>query len=164
VPKGVTAGFSPTSIAGPGNGSSNLTLTETTGATSGSYNLTVTASGGGVTRTQPLRLTVLTPSFTVALAASSATIKQGGTIPIKVTMNAINGFSAAIALSVSGLPKGVTATYLPTSIAAPGTGKSTITLKVASGAGSNIGVSTLTVTGKGGGVTQTQKLTLTVTH
>ena len=164
VPKGVTAGFSPTSIAGPGNGSSNLTLTETTGATSGSYNLTVTASGGGVTRTQPLRLTVLTPSFTVALAASSATIKQGGTIPIKVTMNAINGFSAAIALSVSGLPKGVTATYLPTSIAAPGNGNSTMTLKVASAAGSNTGASTLTVTGKGGGVTQTQKLTLTVTH
>jgi uncharacterized membrane protein len=141
-----------------------LTLTETTGATFGSYNLTVTASGGGVTKTQLIRLTVLTPSFTLALGASNATIKQGGTMPIKVTVTAINGFSAVIALSVSGLPKGVTATYSPTSIAAPGNGNSTMTLKVASGAGSNTGASTLMVTGKGGGVTQTQKLTLSVTH
>ena len=87
-----------------------------------------------------------------------------GTTPIKVTMTAIDGFSEVIALSVSGLPKGVTAAYLPTSIAAPGNGNSTMTLKVASGAGSNTGASTLTVTGKGGGVRQTQKLTLTVTH
>ena len=109
-------------------------------------------------------MTVLTPSFTVALGGSNVSIKQGGTMPVTVTTAAINGFSAAIALSVSGLPKGVTAAYLPTSIAAPGNGKSTLTLKVASGTQSTTGTSNLTVTGKGGGVTQTHNLTLTVTH
>lgn len=164
LPKDITAGFLPTSIAAPGNGSSQLTLTETTGATAGIYNLTVAASGGGVTKTQPIRLTVVTPSFTMALGGSSANMKQGGTMPIKVTTTANKGFTSAIALSVSGLPKGVTATFLPTSIGAPGNGKSTMTMKVASGAGSSAGTYTLTLSGKGGGVTQTQKLTLTVAH
>jgi hypothetical protein len=164
VPKGITAGFSPSSLASPGTGSSRLTLTETTGATSGSYNVTVTASGGGVTKTQLVRVTVLTPNFTVVLGANSATIKQGGTMAINVTTAVVNGFSAGVTLSVSGLPKGVTTTFLPTSIVAPGNGKSAMTLKVASGTGSNLGNSTLTVTGQGGGVTQTQKLTLTITH
>lgn len=164
LPKGVAATFVPSRVGAPGNGTSELTLTETTGAISGVYNLTVTASGGGVTKIQPVRLTVLTPAFSVAPGVSSASIKRGGTTSIKVITAALNGFSAAIALAVSGLPKGVTATCLPTTIAAPGNGKSTITLKAASGLGSGVGTSTLTVTGKGGGLTHTQKLTLTVTH
>jgi hypothetical protein len=162
LPKGVTAGFSPTSIATPGSGSSKLTLTETAGAVSGTHNLTVTATGGGVTKTQPLDLTVVVPSFTMTLSSTSVSMKQGGTTPIKVTTAAINGFNAAIALSVNGLPKGVTASWTRTTIAAPGGGTSTLTLKAASG--TNVGAYHLTVTSTGGGVTKTQSLTLTVTH
>ena len=68
-----------------------------------------------------------------------------------------------VALSISGLPKGVTASFVG-AIAAPGNGRSMLTLKVASGTGANVGTYSLTVTGTGGGMTQTQKLTLTVTH
>jgi pseudomonalisin len=164
LPKGVTAGFSPPSIAAPGSGTSTLTLTETTAATSGTYNLTVTATGGGVTKTQPLSLTVVAPSFTMRLSGTSVSMKPGGSMPITVTTTAVNGFNSAVALSVSGLPKGVTASFTRSSIPAPGSGSSTLTLKVASGTGANVGTYSLTVTGSGGGATQTQKLTLTVTH
>jgi len=164
LPKGVTAGFSRSSIPAPGSGTSTLTLTETTGAISGTYNLTVTATGGGVTKTQPLSLKVVAPSFTMRLSGTSVSMRQGGTMPITVTTTAVSGFNSAVALSVSGLPKGVTASFTRASIAAPGNGSSTLTLKVASGTGANVGTYTLTVTGAGGRLTQTQKLTLIVTH
>jgi subtilase family serine protease len=164
VPQGVRAGFSLSTIAAPGSGASTMTLTETTGAISGTYNLTVTATGGGVTKTQPLSLTVVAPSFTMRLSGTSVSMKQGGSMPITVTTSAVNGFNSAVALSVSGLPKGVTGSFARSSIPAPGNGGTTLTLKVASGTGANVGTYSLTVTGTGGGVTQTQKLTLTVTH
>jgi pseudomonalisin len=164
LPKGVTAGFSRSSIPAPGSGTSTLTLTETTGAISGTYNLTVTATGGGVTKTQPLSLKVVAPSFTMRLSGTSVSMRQGGTMPVTVTTTAVSGFNSAVALSVSGLPKGVTASFTRASIAAPGNGSSTLTLKVASGTGANVGTYTLTVTGAGGRLTQTQKLTLIVTH
>jgi pseudomonalisin len=57
-PKGLTATFSPASIASPGNGSSTLTVASTTTATTGTYTLTITATGGGLTRTQKLAITL----------------------------------------------------------------------------------------------------------
>jgi uncharacterized membrane protein len=164
VPQGVRAGFSLSTIAAPGSGASTMTLTETPGAISGTYNLTVTATGGGVTKIQPLSLRVVAPSFTMRLSSTSVSMKQGGSMPIAVTTTAVNGFNSAVALSVSGLPKGVTASFARSSIPAPGNGGTTLTLKVASGTGANVGTYSLTVTGTGGGVTQTQKLTLTITH
>ena len=161
LPKGVTASFAPTSIAAPGNGSSTLTLMAASGTAPGSFNLTVTATGGGVTKTQPLSLTVLVPpSFTLTPSATSATVSPGGSIPIRLSTTGVNGFQSAVALSVSGLPKGVTASFAPTSIAAPGNGSSTLTLAAASGTAS--GSFNLTVTATGGGVTKTQPLSLTV--
>jgi hypothetical protein len=162
LPKGVTAALSHTSIAAPGNGASTLTLTEITGAAASIYNLTITGTGGGVTKTATLRLTVVLPSFTLMLSGTSVTMKHGGTIPVTVTTTVVSGFNSAVAFSLTGLPKGVTAGFSPTSIAAPGNGSSTLTLKAASGTAS--GTFTLTVTGAGKALTETQKLTLTITH
>jgi uncharacterized membrane protein len=160
LPKGVTAGFAPTSIASPGNGSSKLTLAAASGTAAGTYNLTITAKGGGVTQTQPFTLTVVVPSFTLTLGTSKANVTAGGSIPITVSTAALTGFKSALALSVSGLPKGVTASFAPTSIAAPGNGSSKLTLKAASTTVAN--TYNLTVTGTGGGVTKTQPFSLTV--
>jgi hypothetical protein len=164
LPKGVTAGFLPTSIAAPGNGSSTLTLTETSGATSGTYAPTVSAIGGVVTKSQTLSLKVIAPSLRLRLSGTSVSLKPGSSVQLRVTTAAIDGFNSAIALSVGGLPKGVTSSFSRTSIAAPGNGSRTLTLKAASGTGAKVGTYTLTVTGVGGGVTQTKKVTLTVKH
>jgi Big-like domain-containing protein len=58
LPSGVTAGFSPTSIAAPGNGSSTLSFTASSTAATGTFNVTVTATGGGITHTDTVSLTV----------------------------------------------------------------------------------------------------------
>jgi hypothetical protein len=64
-------------------------------------------------------------------------------------------------LSASGLPTGVTASFNPASIAAPGSGSSTLTLSAASTA--TTGTANVTVTASGGGVTHTATVALTVT-
>ena len=164
LPKGITAKFSPGSIATPASGDSTLTLTEASGAVSGTHSVTISASGGGVTKTQAITLTVVAPGFTLTLSGASVSIRQGGSLSITATITPVNAFNSAVALSVSGLPRGVTSSLSPSSLAAPGSGSTTLSLNVASGNGSNAGKYTLTVTGTGGGLTQSQKLTLTITR
>jgi subtilase family serine protease len=162
LPKGVTASFSPPILAAPGSGSNTLTLTEAAGAVSGTYNLTLSATGGGITRVQPLSLIVVAPSFALALSGASVSIKAGGSIPITITTTAVNGFNAAIALSVPTLPKGVTAAFVSGKIPAPGNGSTT--LKISSLSTASAGTYNLIISATGGGITQTQKLTLILTH
>ena len=159
-PKGVTAKFAPPSIASPGNGSSTLTLTSAASTLGGVYSLTIFGAGGGTTKTQTLSLTVIGPNFAVELGGTNVVVARGGSIPITVTTAAANGFVAAVALSISGLPKGVTASFAPVSIPSPGNGSSTLTLKAASTALS--GAASLTLSATGGGMTRTQILSLTV--
>jgi len=159
LPKGVTAKFTPGTIAG--NGSSMLTLKAATTASAGTFSITVKASGGGIVRSQILSLEVVVPSFTVALSGTSIKIGRGGSSPVTVTSAVVNGFNSALALSVSGMPRGVTASFMPSRIAAPGNGNAVVTLKVASTAVS--GGYNLTVKANGGGTTKTQVLRLSVT-
>jgi subtilase family serine protease len=157
--QGVTASFAPPSIASPGSGKSILTLSAASGAAPGVSSLIVKATGGGLTQIQTLSLTVLTPSFTLTSSATSTSVAAGGSVPVTLTTALLYGFKAAIGLSVSGVPKGVTASFTPTSIASPGSGTSALKLSVASGTAA--GTCTLTVTATGGGVTKTQVLSLT---
>jgi hypothetical protein len=72
----------------------------------------------------------------------------------------LSGFTSTIFLSVSELPKGVTATFTPAHIAANGKGSSMLTLAAASSAVA--GKTNLTVSATGGGITKTETLALTV--
>jgi subtilase family serine protease len=94
-----------------------------------------------------------------SLSATSVSILQGSSGSSTVTSTVVDGFDSAVALSVSGLPTGVTGTFNPTSIT--GSGTSTLSLTVASTTAA--GSYTVTVKGVGGGITQTTTLTLTVT-
>jgi pseudomonalisin len=162
LPKGVTAAFSPTSIASPGNGSSTLTLTAGTGATAGTAAVTVTATGSGATKTLVLALTV--PSANVATASGAgpitAELKIGGKTQINISGARLSGFTSAITLAVSGLPKGVTAIFTPVHLAA--NGESGSVLMLAAGSNAVAGESNLTMSALGGRVTKTQVLRLTV--
>jgi cardiolipin synthase A/B len=163
LPTGATAGFNPTSIAAPGSGSSTLTITVGSSTAVGVYTVTVTGSGGGLTETAGLTLTVssgATPSFTISAAPTSLTVNQGASGTSTITTAVSGGFDAAIALSASGLPTGATAGFNPTSIAAPGSGSSIMTITV--GSSTAVGTYTVTVTGSGGGVTQTATVSLSV--
>jgi uncharacterized membrane protein len=65
-----------------------------------------------------------------------------------------------VSLSASGAPAGVTATFVPASIAAPGSGTSQLTLRVSSSA--PVGTHAITITGTAGSVTHSATLTLTI--
>jgi subtilase family serine protease len=160
LPTGVTGSFSPASIPAPGNGSSTLTLAAAGTTAVGNYTITVTATAGSLTQTAQFTLTVLAPSFTLKGSATSVTVAPAGKGTISFASAGNSTFSSAVALSVSGLPTGVTGTWAPTSIAAPGNGSSTLTLSAASTTAT--GVYTVTVTATAGSLAQTAQFTLNV--
>jgi len=165
LPTGVTAAFSPTSIAAPGSGTSTLTLTVASTSATGTYSITVTGTGGGVTQTTTVSLTVTAPvsaSFTLSASPTSVSVARRGSGTSKITTTVAGGFNSAISLSASGLPTGVTATFSPASIAAPGSGSSTVTFQASSSA--STGSKTVTITATGGGVTHTTTITVDVTR
>jgi hypothetical protein len=101
------------------------------------------------------------PYFALSSSASSMTVGQGGTESSTITSTLSGNFNSSIALSASGLPAGTTATFSPSSIAAPGSGSSMLTISV--GASTPVGTYGVTVTGTGGGQTHATSFSLTVT-
>jgi hypothetical protein len=99
------------------------------------------------------------PDFTISASPGSVSAAQGGSVNTTISTTVSGGFNSAVSLSVSGLPSGATATFTPTSIAAPGSGSSTLKLSAGTAAA---GTYSLTVTGTGGGKTHTAPLSLTV--
>jgi len=165
LPAGVTASFSPSSIAAPGSGSSTLTFTVSSTATLGTSTVTITGTGGSITHTATVSLTVTsvpTPNFALSASPSAVSIAKGAAGSSTITSAISNGFNSAVALSASGQPTGVTVSFSPASIAAPGSGSATMNITVASTAVA--GTSTITVTGTGGALTRTTTVTLTVTN
>jgi hypothetical protein len=109
----------------------------------------VTSSGGS------------TGDFTIAASPNSLSVAQGNSGTSTITTTTSGSFNSAVALSATGLPSGATAVPSPTSIAAPGSGASTLTLSV--GSSTVPGNYTVMVTGSGGGQTHSTMLALTVT-
>src|SRR5580704_7277833 len=162
-PTGVTATLSPTSIAAPGSGSSTLTLTVASTTAAGTYTITVTGTGGGISHTATVALTVTAPTagaFTISVSPTSGSLRQGQSGTATVTTAVSGGFDSAIALSATGEPTGVTISFSPSSIAAPGSGRSAMLLTVSRTAPT--GTYPITITGTGGGVTHTTTLTFEV--
>jgi subtilase family serine protease len=101
------------------------------------------------------------PSFTISASPTSVSVVQGKSGTSTITTAVSGGFDAAITLSATGQPTGVTVGFSPNPIAAPGAGTSTMTMTVASTTAT--GTYTITVTGTGGGLTETCTVSLTVT-
>ena len=163
LPTGVTATFTPTSIAAPGSGTSTLKLAVAATTVAGTYSITVTGSGGGVTQTTTVALTVTSTSsgtFTISVSPTSGYLDRGQSGYAVVTTTVSGGFSSAVALSATGLPSGVTGSFSPSSIAAPGSGTSDFTLTV--GRSAPTGTYPITITGTGGGVTKSTTLSFQV--
>lgn len=106
----------------------------------------------------------ITAAFThaigIALDSDDLTVEQGESGTVGVTVSRRSGYPGAIALAVTGLPAGVTASFEPASVT---TGSSsTLTLEVAADAVE--GTYPLTVTASGSGLaSQSASLALTIT-
>ena len=162
-PSGVTVAFSPTSIASPGSGTSVATFTVASSVAAGTYSITITGTGGGITHTATVSLTVTAATagaFTVSVSPTSGYLDQGQSGYAVVTVSVSGGFSSAVALSASGVPSGVTYSFTPASIAAPGSGTSDFNLSVARNA--KTGTYPITITATGGGITHTTTLTFEI--
>ena len=101
LPPGITASFSPATVAAPGPGSTVMTLTATTGVVLGSYSVMVTATGGGVTRSVTLPLTVAL-TLAEALDTSNVITTGGGARWFGQTTTTHDGIDAAQAGAISG--------------------------------------------------------------
>jgi kumamolisin len=136
-----------------------------TSGTSGSYSAVTgydLVTGWGSPNTgliDALAPVATSPSFSLSASPASLSVVQGSSGSSTITSTVVDGFDSAVALTASGLPTGVTATFSPTSIT--GSGSSSLTLAVAST--TSTGTYTITVTGTGGGITQTATVSLTVT-
>jgi len=153
LPSGVTASFSPASATT----ASTLTFTASGSATAGTAAVTVTGKSGSLSSTVAIALTVAPPaSFSLATSTPTLSVVQGAIATSTITVTPKSGFTGKAALTVSGLPAGVTASFNPASTATT----SVATLTASSTAA--IGTATVTVTGTYGASTSSVTLSLTV--
>ena len=118
-------------------------------------------SPNGAALINALAPTSKTPNFTISASPTSVSVVQGSSGTSTVTTSVSGGFDAAVTLSASGQPTGVTVGFGTNPIAAPGSGSSLVTFTVA--ATTTTGTYSIVITGKGGSVTQTTSVSLTVT-
>jgi subtilase family serine protease len=145
LPSGVTTEWSsnPVTLSGE-NGSSTLTLAASSAASVSSSTTTLTATGDGVSASKQITLQVAQPpGMQLTLAASTLSMAHTGSGGITVTVTPLGGLSAAMALTVSGLPIGVTAAFSTASFSAPGGGSATLTFT--GGASARAGTAAVTV-------------------
>ncbi|MGA2857542.1 MAG: protease pro-enzyme activation domain-containing protein [Candidatus Sulfotelmatobacter sp.] len=159
-PTGVTVTFSPGSITGAGT--STMTIAVASSTATGTYKITVTGTSGSTVETTTVSLTVTgtSPNFTISASPTSISVARGRSATSTITTAISGGFNAAITLSASGEGSANSVTFSPSSIAAPGSGMATLTVKVGNNA--RTGNHTITITGTGGGVTHTTTVTLDV--
>lgn len=157
MPSGVTATFSPTTLAG-GATQSTLTLSALSTAAPGTATITVRAAGNGVTdQTATIALTLqAAPAYTLTPSATTLALANGATGTVSYAIARTN-FTAGVNLAVSGLPTGATASFAPN----PATGDaSVLTINAGTAAA---GTYALNVTGSATGLTdRVSPLTLTI--
>jgi len=159
LPVGLTAHFSPSNVVpAPGSGATTMTLSAALRLAPKAYSVTVTATGGGVTQKETL--TVNIPGLSLMASATGVTVSSTTKGTVQFTTAPLGGFSSSVALSVHGLPTGVTASFSPHTVASPGSGVSTLTL--AKGTGAATGSSNITVAATGASLTETEAVRLTV--
>ena len=159
-PSGVTVSFNPTSITGAGT--STMTMTVASSMATGTYHISVTGTSGSTVETTTVTLTVTgtSPNFTVSASPATISVARGSSGTTKITTAVSGGFNSAISLSASGQGGSNGVTFSPSSIAAPGSGTSTMTVRA--GRNARLGNRTITITATGGGVTHTTTVTLDV--
>ena len=131
LPSGVTASFSPATIASPGSGSTTLNIAATATATPGNYTLIVTGTAGTQTAKSSFTLTVLATAFGLAVPSTAQGMQNGQTITVVVGITPANGFNGTVTLGTTGLPSGVTATFSPATLSGSKAGTSVISIVAA---------------------------------
>jgi hypothetical protein len=156
VPAGVTGHYIFDPMAHQGRTS---LIIDTNGVAPGTYTLTLGATGEGITHAVPATLVVtFGVDFQIGAAPSSQNINRGTTAPYNIAITETNDFVDPVALSVSGLPAGITASFSEPAAVPP----ASVLLNVAASSSAAPGTYTLTVTGTSGALVRSAPITLTL--
>jgi len=161
-PAGTIVSFNPSTIPAPGAGTSIMTVSVPNNAPLGNYPVTITAKGGGIVQNVLVVLTVTVadpPSFTLTVPPA-VSLGQGGQVTGAVATTITDGFNSAVSLSATGGPSGTTVGFNPSTIPAPGSGDSVMTVNVPAGAA--FGSYPISVTASSAQGNQTTTVTLTI--
>jgi hypothetical protein len=155
LPSGAAGSFNPTT----GN-SSALTVTTSSTTPTGSFALTITGTSGSLSRTAVVTLVVQAATagdFSLSATPSSQNVRRGAAGTYTVNIARTGGFAGAVTFTVSGLPAGTTASFIPNP---SGTNSSNLTVRV--GAGTPTRTYVLTIMGTSGTLTHRATVTLVV--
>ena len=125
APTGITATFNPSTVMPPGTGM--LMLAADASVLPGNSSLLVNGSGGGNSHSAAINVTVATAPGDFAVSTGIG-MPSGGSASATVWTSVSGGFNSDISLSAPNLPTGISATFSPTTISAPGAGSSNISL------------------------------------
>jgi subtilisin len=145
APTGLSAAFSPSSLAG-GSGLSTLTVTTDSTTNVGTYTVAVTGTSGSLTHSATVTVTVVKPDFSISASPSAMTLKSGAKGTSTITVKSINTFSDTVGLKVTG-PTGWTASVNPTSLKPVSGGSATSLLSITVPTSVRTGTFTFTITG-----------------
>jgi serine protease AprX len=159
-PKGVITTFNPKFISAPGSGTSTWTLAVPSTTPAGTYPLTLIGTGGGKNITTSFTLAVTGPDFSFTILPKTETVDRGGFGTYAITSKIVGGFDGPITFSAAAKGGAETITFGPNPIKKPGSGKSTMTVKLGSNA--VLGPHTITITGTGGGKTHSETVGLKI--
>ena len=157
LPTGVTAVFG----TNPATGSSIATFTASSTATVGTSTVTITGASGTLRATTTIALTVTgvsIGSFMLTPSSPTLSLAQGASSTDTITVTDVSPFAGSVALTVSGLPAGVTASFAPSTT----TSTSVLTLAASSAVSCSGATGTVTITGTSGTLTATTTIVLTV--
>jgi endo-1,4-beta-xylanase len=154
--KRATASGGPYATVGTATGTA-ATNTGLTNGTTYFYVVSALNAAGESPNSAPASATPQASGFVLQASPSSLTVARGasGTSTVAIVRT---GFTASVALSASGLPSGVTASFAP-----PATTGGSSVLTLAASATAATGAATVTVTGTSGATTRTTTVALTVT-
>src|SRR5262249_14461651 len=95
----------------------------------GTYPVTISGADARTSQTVSATLEVAVPDFTVALTPSAASVRQGSSAVLGVSVGFLARYAGKISLAVSGLPTNASGAFSAISIRAPAT--PTLTVKAA---------------------------------
>ncbi len=119
--------------------------------------LPIASCGGGASTSGPSQSQP--PDFKLVLSQSTIAVNQGGSAAFSVTLNPLNAFTGTVAISISGLPAGLT--VAPSSFNLTGYASQAVTIS-ASTAAALTTVSTMSLTGQSGTLTHSSSVAVSV--
>jgi hypothetical protein len=146
-------------FAAAGGANTAYDVTYPVTVTNGQVTLTLTAMAGlPMINAIEIASTTITPDFALTATPGTQTITQGSGAVYTAAVSIVGGFGSAVAVNLSGLPAGATATFNPPSLTGAGSTTMTVTTVSTTPAGSY----TLTLTGTSGSLIHTATVQLVV--